>query len=676
MASDADGERVVIVGGGFAGVTLAQQLERALDDEVEILVVSKDNHLVFTPMLPEVAARTISPLHVVVPGRETTRRTQWVAAEVTGIDSQARTVEYELADGRAHTTRFSHLVLACGLGVNLAAVPGLAAHGLPIKSISDAFTIGNEVIARFEQAVAADDDARRRELLTVVVIGGGFSGVEVAGHLFDFIQNVRPFYRQIRHVVPRLVLLQGGDRILPELQHESLSAYALRKLTRRGVDVRLGARVQEVTGESVTLRSGERVRYGLLIGTLGNDALPFVGRSALPIERGRVRTTPDMRVEGQERLWAIGDCARIPNAHDGTICPPTAQFALRQARQLARNLRGVYGHEPLGAFRYRPQGLLASIGQRTGVAEIYGMRFSGFPAWFLWRGVYLAKMPTIARKVGVAVDWAMDALFPANTVRIAGDELGRIRRQHFAQGEIVYRQGDAARWLYLIESGTALVARPDVAEPVATLREGDYFGTSTARGARRAHATTVSASSPLDVVVLDRATLEHMSRSLGVANREVRRSGVIHEAWETYTEAVHRSPGLARLRVRDVMVTPRTIAATEPWRAALAPLAAGAMALAVVEADGTLSGYCGREELTTAIGRGLPFDKPMREVAATGPMILSVDHSLPVAMGHLLRSGRDLLAVTDGGHQVVGMFGLLEAVGALTSVDAEVVHDP
>jgi NADH dehydrogenase len=656
-------ERIVIVGGGFAGATLAQALDKAFGEQVEVMVVSKDNHLVFTPMLPEVAARTISPLHVVVAGRETTRHTRWVAADVTGLDTEAGMVQYRLADGREHSVAFSHLVLACGQAANAHAIPGLAAHALPLKSVTDAIIVGNEVLARFEQAAAVTDTAARQQLLTVVVIGGGFSGVEVAGHLFDLVQNVRTFYPELGGIEPRLLLLQRGDRILPELQHASLSAYAARKLAQRGVEVRLNCSVAEITVEHVVLDDGERLPYGVLIGTVGNAPHPFVARSGLPLEQGRVRTGGDMRVDGHDRIWAIGDCARVPNAYDGTTSPPTAQFAIRQARQLAGNLRRLYDGRPPVSFRFRPQGLLASVGQRAGVAEIYGLRFSGFLAWFLWRGVYLAKTPTIARKIGVALDWWKDVLFRANTVRLDGGESGRVRRQHFAQGDTVYQSGDPVRGLYLIERGTATVERAGLG-PVATLRAGDYFGMSTAPG-------RISAASALDVLVLDRATVDELVQR--APNSQLVRGGVVQDLWQTYIETVKRRPDVARVRVRDVMTPQCTASPADTLGSALAALDT-APALAVVTAAGTLAGYCGADEVVAALARGVPLDTRLGQVADTTVTPLHAEQPLLTGLTELLRSGRDVLPVTDGGGRVVGMLATLEAARALSG--APVVGSP
>ncbi len=221
---------VVIIGGGFAGVTLAQHLEKQLDNAIEIIVISRDNHLVFTPMLPEVAARTISPLHVVVAGRQMTKRTRWIAASTTGIDLEKRLVRFELSYGGVTSLAFGDLVLACGMDVNLSEIPGMAAHALPLKSIQDAFTLGNAMIGKFEQAAIEPDQDIQAKLLTTVVIGGGFSGVEIAGHLYDLAKNIRRYYKFAEGIGPRMIVIQRGERILPELQRETLSKFALQKL--------------------------------------------------------------------------------------------------------------------------------------------------------------------------------------------------------------------------------------------------------------------------------------------------------------------------------------------------------------------------------------------------------------------------------------------------------------
>lgn len=411
-------KRILIVGGGFAGVALAQRLEKSLPDTVEVVVISVDNHLVFTPMLPELVGRTISPLHVVVAGRKLTNRTRWVEARITEIDREGHQAHYVLANGEAASLTYTHLVLACGSRVNIGKIPGLAERGYALKTVMDAIALGNDLIGNFEAASAETDPEVRRRLLSVVVIGGGFSGVEVAGHISDLMRTVHRFYPELVKVPRRIYLLQKGDRILPELNHQGLSEFALKKLRQNGIDVRLETGAKEVTPTVVKISPGESIPAGLVVCTIGTETQPVIKALELPLKKGRLPTDPDMRVTGTENLWALGDCALIPNAFNRQPSPATAQFALQQATQLAKNLERVIAGKPTAPFSFRPRGLLASIGHRNAVAEIYGVRLWGFPAWFLWRGVYLLKMPTLGRKFEVAIDWAWSLLFSPNIVQL------------------------------------------------------------------------------------------------------------------------------------------------------------------------------------------------------------------------------------------------------------------
>jgi NADH dehydrogenase len=411
-------ERIVIVGGGFAGVTLAQRLERSLPAQTEIVVLSADNHLVFTPMLPEVVGRTVSPLHVVVAGRQLTRRTKWLEARVSRIDREKNEAHYLRRDGTAASMRYTHLVLACGATANLAEIPGLASRGYALKTVMDAIVMGNDLIGNFEAAATEPDAEVRQRLLTVVVIGGGFSGVEIAGHIADLMRAIRRFYPELKHETPHVVLLHKGKHLLPELHHESLSKFTLQKLRKNGIKVRLETTAKKVDSIAVHLASGERIETGMIVCTIGTETHSLIKDLGLPLEKGRLKTHPDMKVSGTTNLWSLGDCALIPNAYDGRPSPATAQFAVQQARQLAENLKCVSQGATTKPFNFRPRGMLASIGHRNAVAVIYGVKLSGFIAWFLWRGIYLAKLPTFSRKLEVAISWAVGIPFPPNIVQL------------------------------------------------------------------------------------------------------------------------------------------------------------------------------------------------------------------------------------------------------------------
>jgi NADH dehydrogenase len=399
-------------------VTLAQRLERALPTQMEVIVLSAENHLVFTPMFPEVVGRTISPLDVVVAGRQLTRRTKWLEARVSRIDREKNEAHYVRRDGTAASMRYTHLVLACGSAANLEEIPGLASRGYPLKTVMDAIVMGNDLIGNFEAAATEPEQEVRQRLLTVVVIGGGFSGVEVAGHIADLMQAIRRFYPELKNEPPRIVLLQKGARLLPELNHESLSDFALQKLRQNGIEVRLQTVAQKASSVAVHLGSGEQIDTGMIVCTVGTETHPLIKGLGLPLGKGRLKTDPDMKVTGMTNLWSLGDCSLVPNAYDGRPCPATAQFAMQQARQLAENLKRASRGAATKPFYFRPRGMFASIGHRNAVAEIYGVKLSGFAAWFLWRGIYLAKLPTLSRKIDVAVSWACSIPFPPNIVQL------------------------------------------------------------------------------------------------------------------------------------------------------------------------------------------------------------------------------------------------------------------
>lgn len=411
-------KRFVIVGGGFAGVTLAQRLERSLPEQAEIVVLSAENHLVFTPMLPEVVGRTVSPLHVVVAGRQLTRRTKWLEARVSRIDREKNEAHYLRRDGTAASLSYTHLVLACGSAANLDEIPGLASRGYALKTVIDAIVMGNDLIGNFEAAATETDAEVRQRLLTVVVIGGGFSGVEVAGHIADLMRAIRRFYPELENETPRIVLLQKGRQLLPELNHKSLSEFTLKKLRQNGIKVQLQSAAQKATSVAVHLTSGERIETGMIVCTVGTETHPLIKDLGLPLEKGRLKTEPDMKVKGTTNLWTLGDCSSVPNAYDGRPSPATAQFAVQQAQQLAENLKRASRGIATKPFYFRPRGMLASIGHRNAVAVIYGVKLSGFVAWLLWRGVYLSKLPTLSRKLEVAISWACSIPFSPNIVQL------------------------------------------------------------------------------------------------------------------------------------------------------------------------------------------------------------------------------------------------------------------
>lgn len=406
---------VVILGAGFAGATLAQRLERRLPDGYRVGLLSKNNFITYSPLLPEVVGASILPGHVVAPIRQMTKRTHFSMVRVTDIDLDRREIHY-LGEGPG-VIHYEQLVLATGVAANLDRVPGMAKYGLPLKTLGDALFLRNRVMVRLEQAQLQTDPDARHWLTTFVVVGGGFSGVEVAGEIADFLHASLRYYPQIDEKDWRVVLLHDRERILPELSPR-LSEFALRKMRKRGIDIRLNARVTRVEDRYVVLDSGQRIYGGTVVSTIGVRPNPLIEQLPALKQRGRIETAADMSVPGYPGLWALGDCAAIMNAHDSRLSPPTAQFAIAQAKQMADNLARSIKGESTRPFSYRPKGQLSSIGHNKAVAEVFGFRCSGFLAWLLWRGFYLLKIPTLARKVRLYFEWNWEMMFPPDIVHL------------------------------------------------------------------------------------------------------------------------------------------------------------------------------------------------------------------------------------------------------------------
>ncbi|MEJ2087848.1 MAG: NAD(P)/FAD-dependent oxidoreductase [Gammaproteobacteria bacterium] len=406
---------VAIVGGGFAGAKLARLLEGHLSEEWTIEVLSKENYITFNPLLPEVVGASVLPGHVVAPLRQMVRRARVRMVTVTEIDHAARELHY--AGEGSGVLRYDHLVLACGQVANLQIVKGMSQYALPLKTLGDALFLRNRVIVRLEQASLQPDLDARRWLTSFVILGGGFSGVEVAGELLDFVRAARRYYPDIESEDICVHLVHSGERLLPELS-PSLGKFTLDRLKADGVKVKLGARAVRVDDRAVYLDSDEILSAGTVVCTIGTAANPLLRDLELETNRGRIVVNGDMSVPGMDGLWALGDCAAVPNAESQDICPPTAQFADRQARQLAENLRAFIRGRTTAPFRHRPKGQLSAIGHNKAVAELFGLRLAGFVPWLLWRALYLMKIPTLARKCRLFLEWNWAMFFPPDIAHL------------------------------------------------------------------------------------------------------------------------------------------------------------------------------------------------------------------------------------------------------------------
>ena len=413
--------RIVILGGGFAGVTTAERLEQEFgpDPSVEFTLVSDTNALLFTPMLAEVATSSLEPTHISSPLRTSLRRTNVVRGGVDKIDLERRRVLLKSDGGSSGDDEilYDHLVLALGSVSNYLGMEGLQENALDFKTLADAIRIRNHTIEMFERADREPNPEIRRPLLNFVVAGGGFAGAELAGGLNDFVRGMLAHYPNVPEEELRVTVLHSRDRILPELS-EALAAYALERMDARGVTFKLNTRVADARRGVVVLDSGEEIRAETLVWTAGTTPNPLL--KDLPVEhdkRGAVPVDENLAVAGQAGVWAVGDCAAVTDAKTGEPCPPTAQFALREAHTLAHNIHaGVRGRPPR-AFHFSGLGTLCVVGHHTACAEIKGFRFSGLLAWMMWRAIYLSKLPGLERKVRVFVDWNIELFFPRDIVQ-------------------------------------------------------------------------------------------------------------------------------------------------------------------------------------------------------------------------------------------------------------------
>jgi len=413
-----DSPHVVVLGGGFGGIYAALEFERAIarGERLRVTLVARDNFFLFTPMLHEVAASDLDLTNIVSPVRKLLRSVEFFQGEVQSIDLRGKRVTVRHgSNGHTHEISWDRLVVALGSVTNFHGLPGLAERALTMKSLGDAAYLRNLLIARLEEADTECAAAVRRPLMTFVVAGGGFAGVETIAGVNDFLREALPYYPHLREDRLRVVLVHSGDTILPELGPR-LGRYAQRKLSERGVEILTGVRLDGIDDRSVRLSDGTEIETRAVIWTAGTSPHPLLQEVPCVKERGRLLVDEQLRLVGVPEVWALGDCAAVPDGSGGWH-PPTAQHALREGRLVARNVIAELRGEQPGPFRFRTLGQLAAIGRRTGVARIFGVNFSGFLAWWLWRTIYLSKLPRFEKKLRVTLDWTLDVFFSKDLVQ-------------------------------------------------------------------------------------------------------------------------------------------------------------------------------------------------------------------------------------------------------------------
>ena len=545
MTASTTGKRVLILGGGFAGTSTAMRLGKLANkhnrskstreaEKIHVDFVSDENYFVFQPMLPEVAAGGLEASHIVNPIRRLCPHVNFHRASVEEIDLEKRVVTIMSAGMRTHTLSFDHLVVCMGLIVDLKRNPGMAEHSMAMKTLGDAFYLRNEVIDRLERADIEKNPRYRKQLATFVVVGGGFSGVETVGELNDMIQTgIRNYYPNIPMEDLRVVLIHSRDRILQELD-EKLAVFAEKKLAARGVEIVLNARVMEASPDRVRYKKKgsdevSEIETKSIVCTIGNAPHPVVSGLAIANKHGRLDTNEFLQVvtksaDGAESpvegVWSLGDAAFVRDLaqknEDGSfgLCPPTAQYAIRQGTVCADNVWAtLQKNRSLKPFKFGGLGQMAVIGHLTGVAQVMRFNFSGFPAFFLWRLVYWAKLPGVLPKLRVALDWVIDLFFPKDLTQMQVFRSEKVARSHYHNGAYIFHEGDVGDSFYVIEKGEVEIIKEheDGQETVlATLAEGDSFG-EIALLKKVERTAGAKCRTPVDVITLSRSDFQTLS---------------------------------------------------------------------------------------------------------------------------------------------------------------------
>jgi NADH dehydrogenase len=427
--------RILILGGGFAGLATTRKLERLLrPGEADVTIVSRENFSLFTPMLPEVGSGNLETRHVVTPVRAQLRTSRFILGDVRKIDLDARLVEIDhILAGSRQTLEYDHLVFALGSVTSTFNLPGVAEHAIPYKTLEDADRLRNHVIAMLELADITSDLHERKRLLTFAFVGGGFTGVETAGEMADFFRSTLRFYPSIEPSEVRVYLIEGGKKLLPELQ-AGMGEYSAKALARRGIFVMTETLVAKADERGLELKGGERLETATIVWSAGVKPSPIVAALAIANARGgAIGVNHDFSVPGRPGVWALGDCASIPSP-DGTPYASTAQHAIREGPALAKNIVAILRGLPAKPFLFTSLGMMASLGARRGVAGLRGKYLlKGFPAWLLWRSYYLARLPGLDRQLRVAADWTLGLLFPRDIAELrVYSSAARLRAQREA----------------------------------------------------------------------------------------------------------------------------------------------------------------------------------------------------------------------------------------------------
>jgi NADH dehydrogenase len=683
---------VLIAGGGFAGVYCAQAIGRQLGHNChqQVGIVADHNYMVFQPMLAEVAGSSIAPHHVVNAIRSLCHRVTVLRGSIVDINLPARTLTLDAGMFSAPVTvTFKHLVVALGGIVDLSRVPGMPEHAFLMKSIGDAQELRGAIIDRLEEANLQNDEASIKRLLTFVVVGGGYSGVETAGQMLDLIQDINRFYPRLARPDYRVILIHSGGHLLPEIS-EDLGRYCEKNMKDRGVEIILNARVTSMTASKVTLGSGEIIESHTVVSTVGNAPNPIIidlcTKNKIPCDKARIITDATMRVDGFENLWAAGDCAAVPMAVSKEVaaqskgdaampgspfaakkyCPPTAQFAYRQGICLGKNLADILkgnGNKPR-EFCFTGLGELASIGHQSAVADIMGLRFSGLIAWFMWRTIYLMKLPGLDRKVRVMIDWTLDLFFPRDIVLLRSRPTEVLQEVHLEKGDTIFHAGEPALSFYVVKKGRIELRDDDGA--LMTIGAGEHFGERALLHDRKWRFTAV-ASEPTTLVALDAKVFQAISSA----------SASIHEFFEHSSqqyltrkqiESVKNTvpEAVLKMKVSEVMTpTPISFRTTSTIAQALAIMVEHPFnSFPLLDKDDKLLGMITQSQVYDALKDGeITRESFMEKLPPCAIPMIQAETLIANSLETLMRSGRNKCLVIDAAGKLQGVLTPIDLIG-------------
>ncbi len=506
--------RVVILGGGYGGLYAALELWKAARrDKIDVTLVSRDNFFLVQPMLPEAVSGNIEAPHIVKSLRRLLPGIDFHHAEIDSVDPaegvvhirhHGATVERRIA--------YDHLLVAVGNSTDLVSLPGMAEHAFPVKTIANAFALRSHLLGALEQAEVTSSAAERRKLLTFVVAGAGYTGVEVASEINDYMREAVRSYPTLDEREVRVVLLQRSGRILPELSEE-LAAFSQRILERSGIEVWTGTPIASATAESAVLAGGEQIPTRTLVSALGAGPNPVLQCFDKGLDSsGRLQADEFLRAPAYENVWVVGDAGAIPNLRDGGQYPPTAQSALRQAQHAARNILAAIEERPPRPFLHRSTGVMVTLGGYRGAAEIFGFKLQGFLAWFLFRTFWLVQLPGIDRKLRAMLHWTIELFFKRDIAKYEAMGGGPVARSHYESGQTIFRQGEFADNFYVVLSGEVEIYHGGSPEATAVLGPGQYFGEMSLMS-RRQRSASALARGPVDLLVLSAGDFTALANS-------------------------------------------------------------------------------------------------------------------------------------------------------------------